>query len=78
MVNYFGALNEEQKDQVVNRFEYHEVTTADIERMRMLRERAVELAAAIMVLAPDGREKSLALTNLEQTLFWANAGISRA
>jgi hypothetical protein len=28
-------------------------------------------------MVPEGREKALALTNLEQVMFWANAAIAR-
>ena len=77
MVNFFVTLTDEQKNQVVDRFESHNVDSASIEKMNMIRERAVELASAILLLAPVGREQSLALTNLEQTVFWANAGIAR-
>ena len=77
MVNFFVTLTEEQKTQVVDRFESHAVDSVGVEKMMMIRERAVELASAIAVLTPVGREQSLALTNLEQTVFWANAGIAR-
>jgi len=28
-------------------------------------------------VVPDGREMSLAITNLEQVMFWANAALAR-
>lgn len=34
-------------------------------------------AERIDLLLPDGREKSLVMTNLEQAMFWANASIAR-
>ncbi|MBU5946820.1 hypothetical protein [Streptomyces sp. PAM3C] len=36
------------------------------------------LADELNELLPDGREKSLALTKLEEVMFWANAAIARA
>lgn len=36
------------------------------------------LALNINGLVLEGREKSLAMTHLEEVLFWANAGIARA
>ncbi|MCI0563110.1 MAG: hypothetical protein MN733_31920 [Nitrososphaera sp.] len=77
MLNYFDALDDNQKNTVVDRFNYHQVDDVNIEKMKMLRERAVELASAIIILSPVSREQSLALTNLEQALFWANASIAR-
>jgi hypothetical protein len=39
--------------------------------------RAKELAEYIDTTAPDGREKSLALTHLDEVVFWTNAAIAR-
>jgi hypothetical protein len=37
----------------------------------------IALGDAIIDRVPVGREQSLALTNLEQTVMWARAGIAR-
>ena len=47
------------------------------EDMHNIREACKMLAQIINGGCPDGREKSLALTNLEQVMFWANASIAR-
>lgn len=31
----------------------------------------------ILVHVPEGRERSLALTKLEEAMFWGNAGVAR-
>lgn len=36
-----------------------------------------ELAALVAARVPPGRERSLALTKLEEGMFWANAGAAR-
>lgn len=41
-----------------------------IERIEQLREAAKSLGHQIIDLCPDGREKSLALTHLEETVMW--------
>ncbi|WP_326491674.1 Acb2/Tad1 domain-containing protein [Rhodococcus sp. DMF-1] len=42
-----------------------------------VREGCKALAHFLDELLPGGREKSLALTNLEQTMMWANAAVAR-
>lgn len=36
-----------------------------------------ELASFLVSNCPDSRERSLALTKLEEAMFWANASIAR-
>lgn len=42
-----------------------------------IREACLDLAITISYLVPPGRERSLALTHLEEVMMWANAGIAR-
>jgi hypothetical protein len=42
-----------------------------------IRNTCLDVAKFINVAVPDGREKSLAITHLEEVMFWANAGIAR-
>lgn len=65
------------KERIENDFTYHEATENQVDRYVYLREEAKALANAIDERVPDSREKSLSLTNLEQAIFWANAGIAR-
>lgn len=48
-----------------------------IQRFEHIREHAKALGHAIIDTCPDSREKSLALTQLEQTVMWAVASIAR-
>ena len=66
----------EQKD-LENRFTYHAPKGDQATRYQMLRQEGLALAFSIENACPDGREKSLAITNLEQAIFWANAAIAR-
>mgnify|MGYP003404728474 FL=1 len=59
------------------RFTYHAPKGDQTNRYVDLREAAKELALLIVKLTPQSREQALALTNLEQASFWANAAIAR-
>lgn len=64
-------------DDIINRFTYHPPHGSQQARYVTIRDNARELALKVIELAPDSRELSLALTNLEQFVFWANAAIAR-
>ena len=64
-------------DELVNRFTYHPPRPGQAERYQEIRDSARELAELIEGECPESREKSLAVTNLEQAVFWANAAIAR-
>ena len=66
----------EAKD-LENRFTYHPPKEGQPEKYKELRDQALELSLMINALAPDSREKSRAITNLEQAIMWANAAIAR-
>lgn len=62
---------------IENNFKYHSPKEGQPEKYNTLREKAKELAYLIDEHCPDSREKSLAITNLEQSTMWANASIAR-
>lgn len=62
---------------IENRFTYHAPFGDQTERYQEIRDLAKKLAYMILEKTPDSREQSLALTNLEQAVFWANAAIAR-
>lgn len=63
--------------EIDNRFTYHAPKGDQPARYTELRSEARNLASVINRLCPEGREKSLAITNLEQAIMWANAAIAR-
>ncbi len=63
--------------EISNRFTYHPPTDGKPEMYTEIRMGAKVLAKLIDKHAPDGREKALAITHLEETVMWANAGIAR-
>lgn len=58
-------------------FEHHEVSPDQFERLNETRKKCRELAETVLLCCPPGREQALAMTKLEEVMFWANAGISR-
>jgi hypothetical protein len=61
-----------------NDFKYHAPKEGQPEKYVAIRDKGKELAMLINDLVPEGREKSLAITNVEQATMWANAGIARS
>ena len=59
-----------------NVFSYHAPKGDQAERYTVIREKAKEFANIIEDNCPDSREKSLALTNLQQSVMWSNASIA--
>lgn len=59
-----------------NIFKYHAPRADQPERYVAIREKAKELAHLIQKTTPDSREQSVALTNLQQSVMWANAAIA--
>ena len=59
------------------RFTYHAPGDDARPRFMRLRREFLRLALMIDALAPDSREKSLAISELEASMMWANAAIAR-
>ena len=64
-------------DRIENNFTYHPPKPGQPERYQAIRDKAKELAILIDRKCPDSREKSIAMTELESAVFWANAAIAR-
>ena len=68
---------QDQQARIENNFTYHAPKPGQPERYTQIREKAKELALLIIDLAPYSREQSIALTELESSVMWANAAIAR-
>lgn len=66
-------MNQKELDNI---FTYHKPTGGQQLRYEDLRGLAKELAQMIEHHCPNSREKSLAITSLQQTIMWANAAIA--
>lgn len=60
-----------------NRFTYHQPHGIQPALYEELRAKAKALAKFILMEVPPSREQSLAITKLEEAIFWANAGVAR-
>jgi hypothetical protein len=59
------------------RFTYHAPKEGQSILYETIRAEAKEFAAFLLINCPDSRELSLALTKIEEAVFWANAAIAR-
>lgn len=59
------------------RFTYHAPKENQPQKYQNIRDNALSFAQLIDAMCPDSREKSLAITALEEAVMWANASISR-
>lgn len=64
-------------DQNAKAFRYHPPHSDQLARYVVIREAGATLADLMVHVCPGSRELSLALTNLEQAVMWANAAIAR-
>lgn len=64
-------------EELASRFTYHPPKGDQAERYGHIRDKARVLALYLDEHVPDSREKSLAITHLEEAVMWANAAIAR-
>jgi hypothetical protein len=62
--------------EIVKRLGYHPATPTTVPFFEENRHQAIELALHWDEALPDSREKSLALTALQEALMWANAAVA--
>jgi len=60
-----------------NNFTYHDPKEDQTARYISIREKGKSFAQLINELCPPSRERSLAMTKLEECVMWANASIAR-
>jgi hypothetical protein len=66
------------KDRIKKDFKVYPPSEADKICFMEIRRASKALAHLIEETCPPGRELSIALTKLEEAMFWANAGIARS
>lgn len=61
-----------------NRFAFHAATDDEKrDAHTSVRQNCLRLAEYLNARLPEGREKSLAVTHLEEVMMWANAALAR-
>lgn len=63
--------------EIENRFTYHAPSPDQAVSYGLIRGEARHLAKVLNEMCPESREKSLAMTALEEMVMWANASIAR-
>jgi len=64
-------------EQIEKNFKYHAPKDGQPAKYENIRDTAKAFAYRIDGICPDSREKSLAITKLEECVMWANASIAR-
>lgn len=70
-------FTEANRADIDRRFTYHAPVAEQVERYAVLRGLGKDVARAVVQLTPVSREQSIAITKLEEAIFWANAAIAR-
>ena len=63
--------------ELTTRFTFHPAVDGQGEKYDSIRANAGALASFIVSITPESREQSLAITAIEEAVFWANAAIAR-
>jgi len=64
-------------EDLTSRFTYHAPKEGQSKKYEKIRGVARVLAEEIDLTCCDSREKSIAITKIEEAVFWANASIAR-
>jgi hypothetical protein len=72
-----AARKKAEKEKLEKDFTYHAPKGDQVPRYQAIRDQAKNFAAYVLAATIPSREQSLALTKLEEAVFWANAAIAR-
>jgi len=64
-------------EQIEHNFAWHELKTGQPERILQIRQKAKELAYLIVSLTPNSSEQSIAVSEVDSAVSWAEKAIMR-
>lgn len=64
------------KDEIAKRFGYHRATSDSAPVHNQVRQIFVNAATSLDLLIPDGCDKSLAMTHLQEAMHWCNSAVA--
>lgn len=67
----------EEREELADRFRYHAPSEDGKAKHALLSVVMTDAADTVTACCPNGREKSLALTKLEEAKMWASAAVAR-
>ena len=70
------SMTDADKAKLEGIFTYHAPKEDQTARYIILRAHGKALATQVMFLCPDSRERSVALTKIQEAVMWANAAIA--
>jgi len=70
-------MSDELFEQNAHNFKYHTPKGNAADIYQGIRDKGRELADMIAGVCPPSRERSLAITKIEEAIMWANASIAR-
>jgi len=70
-------VSDDERARLQKDFTYHSPKPDQLPRYEEIRDFARTFAATLLEKCPPSRERSLALTALEESVMWANASIAR-
>ncbi len=66
------------QDEINRRFNYYPPNEERAAQHLEVREKLKAAAVLVVVTTPPSREQSIAITKLEEAMFWANAALARS
>ena len=66
-----------EASEIETRFTYHPPKDGQADIYVLIRDKGAEMSQLVNGYCPESREKSLAITKIEEAVMWANAAIAR-